>query len=63
MSLPCATISATTLKAFASGISQYIDKMNIDKVLGTVYGEDTVMVIAENNLDAELVYEKLINIL
>lgn len=52
-----------TLKGFASGISNYIDKMNIEKLLGTVYGDDTVMCIAQNNLDAEIVYEKLINIL
>lgn len=52
-----------TLKGFASSISQYIDKMNIDKIMGTVFGDDTVMCIAENNLDAEIVYDKLINIL
>lgn len=52
-----------TLKGFASGISSYIDKMNIDKLLGTVYGEDTVMCITENTTDAESVYEKLINII
>ncbi len=52
-----------TLKGFAGGISSYIDKMNIDKLMGTVYGDDTVMCIAETNLDAESVYEKLINII
>lgn len=52
-----------TLKGFASGISSYIDKMNIDKLMGTVYGEDTVMCITENTTDAETVYEKLINII
>ena len=52
-----------TLKCFASGISSYIDKMNIDILMGTVYGEDTVMCITENTTDAESVYEKLINII
>ena len=52
-----------TLKGFASSISQYIDKMNLDKVMGTVFGDDTVMIITENNMDAENVYEKLVNIL
>lgn len=52
-----------TLKGFAGGIASYIDKMNIDKLMGTVYGDDTVMCIAETNLDAESVYEKLINII
>jgi len=52
-----------TLKGFASGISSYIDKMNIDKLLGTVYGDDTVMCIAENLTDAEGIYERLINII
>ncbi len=52
-----------TLKGFASGIASYIDKMNIDKLMGTVFGDDTVMCIAETNLDAESVYEKLVNII
>lgn len=52
-----------TLKGFASGISNYIDKMNIDKLMGTVYGDDTVMCITENQTNAESVYEKLINII
>ena len=52
-----------TLKGFASVIASYIDKMNIDKLMGTVYGDDTVMCIAETNLDAESVYDKLINII
>ncbi len=52
-----------TLKGFASGISSYIDKMNIDKLMGTVYGDDTVMCITENQTNAESVYEKLINII
>jgi len=52
-----------TLKGFASSISQYIDKMNLDKVMGTVFGDDTVMIISENNLDAQEVYHKLVNII
>lgn len=52
-----------TLKGFASSISQYIDKMSLEKVMGTVFGDDTVMIIAENNEDAISVYEKLINII
>lgn len=52
-----------TLKGFASGIASYIDKMNIDKLMGTVYGDDTVMCITENLSDAENVYDKLINII
>ena len=52
-----------TLKGFAGGISSYIDKMNIEKLIGTVYGDDTVMCITENNTDAEGVYEKLINLI
>ncbi len=52
-----------TLKGFAGGISSYIDKMNIENLMGTVYGDDTVMCITETNMDAESVYEKLINII
>ena len=52
-----------TLKSFASSISQYIDKMSLEKVMGTVYGDDTVMIITENNQDAQSVYQKLLNII
>lgn len=52
-----------TLKGFASAISSYIDKMNLEKLIGTCFGDDTVMCIAENNKDANFIYEKLANIL
>lgn len=52
-----------TLKGFASSISQYIDKMNMEKVMGTVFGDDTVMIITENNTDSQSVYQKLLNII
>lgn len=52
-----------TLKGFASAISSYIDKMSLEYVLGTCFGDDTVMCITENNHNANAVYDKLINIL
>ncbi|MGD9901432.1 MAG: arginine repressor [Spirochaetales bacterium] len=48
-----------TLKGVASAISSFIDKMNLEYSLGSVYGEDTVMVICAENEEALLVYEKL----
>ena len=34
-----------TVKGLASGICNMIDKLNLEDVLGSVYGDDTVMVI------------------
>ncbi|PKK96031.1 MAG: arginine repressor [Tenericutes bacterium HGW-Tenericutes-4] len=48
-----------TLKGMASAISAFIDKMNLEYSLGCVYGEDTVMVICQDDDDALLTYEKL----
>lgn len=49
-----------TLKGFASAVSQNLDKMNIDNIMGIVYGDDTVMCITENSQDANGVCEKLL---
>mgnify|MGYP001625132950 FL=1 len=42
-----------TVKGLASGICAMIDKLNIDEVLGSVYGDDTVMVIMPTPLSAQ----------
>lgn len=49
-----------TLKGFASAVSQNIDKMNFEKIMGLVYGDDTVMCITENNQEALDVCDKLL---
>ena len=49
-----------TLKGMASAISGYIDKLNLKQVMGTTFGEETVMVICPTLVDAENICEKLI---
>ncbi len=48
-----------TLKGVSSAISSLIDKMGIKQVLGSVYGDETVLVICENGDDANFVSEKI----
>lgn len=48
-----------TLKGVSSAISSLIDKMGIKQVLGSVYGDETVLVICENSDDANFVSEKI----
>lgn len=48
-----------TLKGVSSVISGLVDKMAIKQVLGSVYGDETVMVICEDNEQAEITYERL----
>lgn len=52
-----------TIKGFASGICGIIDKFNIEDMLGSTYGEDTVMLIFQDNSLAEYSMAKLENIL
>lgn len=42
-----------TVRGVASGICSMIDKLNVEEVLGSVYGDDTVMVILPTSLSAE----------
>lgn len=37
-----------TLKGMAPSITTIIDKLNVDNVLGSVYGDDTIMVIFQD---------------
>ena len=48
-----------TLKGMANAISSYIDKLSIKNVLGTTFGEETVMVICPTNFDANDVCDKI----
>ena len=41
-----------TVKGLACGICSMIDKLNVEDVLGAVYGDDTVMVILPSNSSA-----------
>lgn len=41
-----------TVKGLASGVCGMIDKLNLEDVMGAVYGDDTVMVILPSNQSA-----------
>lgn len=48
-----------TLKGVSSAISSLIDKMGVKQIIGSVYGDETVMVLCENQDDANFVSDKL----
>lgn len=48
-----------TLKGLSSAISSLIDKMSIKQVMGSVYGDETVMVICESNEATTEVMDKI----
>lgn len=52
-----------TLKGMASSICSIIEGFNIEDNLGSVYGDDTVMIIFSNNEDALYCASKLENII
>ncbi len=52
-----------TLKGFSAGIVNFIDKFNIENMLGAVNGDDTVMIIFSNQFDAEKGANKINEIL
>ena len=39
-----------TIKCMANSICSFVDKLNLDNILGAVCGDDTVMIILPNNL-------------
>ncbi len=48
-----------TVKGLACGICSMIDKLNLENVMGSVYGDDTVMIILPNNQGAQIASETL----
>ena len=52
-----------TIRATAGTICSLIDKLNLDSVLGSVAGDDTVMIILPNNDLAEKVAKTIENIM
>ena len=48
-----------TLKGLANGICSVVNRLNIEDLLGATYGEDTVMLIFEDNATAEYSRAKL----
>ncbi len=52
-----------TIKAMASSICSLIDKLNLDSVMGSVAGDDTVMIILPTNDAAHKVVYTLENLI
>lgn len=50
-----------TLKGVAGAISSFVDKLGLRNVLGTTYGDETVMVICPTNADATEVSDKIMS--
>jgi transcriptional regulator of arginine metabolism len=48
-----------TLSGNASTAGMAIDEMHIPEILGTVAGDDTLLVIAKTNADAEMIIKSL----
>ena len=60
-SIECANnlIVIKTLSGNAGTAGMVIDEMKLPQVLGTIAGDDTVLIIAKNNADADLVVKSL----
>ncbi len=61
LSVACANnlIVIKTLAGNASSAGMAFDEMKFPQVLGTVAGDDTLLVIAKTNSDAEIIMKKL----
>ena len=61
ISVKCAQnlVVIKTLKGVAGAISSFVDKLNLKNVLGTTYGDETVMVICLDNAEANDVCDKI----
>lgn len=52
-----------TLKGLASGVCSILDKLNLENVLGIVNGVDTVLLLLQNDFDAEYCIKKIDSII
>ena len=61
VSIECANnlIVIKTLSGNASAAAMAVDEMRFSQVLGTVAGDDTILVITKSNSDAEIVLKSL----
>ena len=62
VSMECANnlIVIKTLAGNASAAGMAIDQMHLQHVVGTVAGDDTLLVVAKTNSDAEIILKRLI---
>ena len=52
-------IIVKTLPGFASGVGSYLDKLNLEHVLGTLAGNDTVLIAMTDSRTAQALYRDL----
>lgn len=48
-----------TIKGMAASICSFVDKLNVNNILGAVYGDDTVMLILPTSKESEQASETL----
>ena len=48
-----------TLKGISSAVSNFVDKLGLKEIIGSVFGDETVMIICLNDDDAIYVSEKI----
>lgn len=61
VSITCANnlIVVKTLSGNASAAGMVVDKINIPQVLGSIAGDDTLLIVTKSNLDAEIMLKRL----
>jgi len=52
-----------TLSGSANAVAMVVDQLHFPEKLGTIAGDDTLIVIAKNNADAEVLHDKLLKII
>lgn len=52
-------IVVKTLSGNAQAAGMVVDKMNLPQVLGSIAGDDTLLIVAKSNLDAEIMLKRL----
>lgn len=52
-----------TLKGLADGVCSIFEKLNLENVLGIVFGVDTVLLLLQNEVDAEYCVKKIDSII
>ena len=52
-----------TRPGYASAIAYNIDNANIDSILGTIAGDDTIFMVVKEGVDEEQLFEELNDII
>ena len=50
-----------TTPGFAQSINYYIDQLQLKEIIGTISGNDTIMILTHSQSIAEYVYYKIFN--